>query len=140
MNTVLSVDLYNALKKVKITKISKIPVLNHVHLEFINGELLLTSTDLENTKKSKCPCCIEEEWSTCLPMQSKIDVSTTYKPVWHKVYTFMDFVEVCAEYKDILEFTFEPKIQTVTIKVRGERNTSTFKCIDSLEFPVIAVE
>lgn len=135
MNRVLAKNLYRALKEVKNTKIVKIPILNHAKLEFVNGELLLTSTDLDTTKYSKCSCILEEEWTTCVPMQSKIDVSNTHKPRWNKTYPFMDFIKVCAEYDDVLEFTFNPEIQVVTIKVKGERSITEFKCIDAEEFP-----
>lgn len=139
MNKLLSVNLYKALKEVKITKISKIPILNHAKIEFVNGELLITATDLENILKSRCSCILEEEWTTCVPMQSKIDVSTTYKPHWNKIYSFLDFIKVCAEYEDVLEFTFEPKIQVITIKVVGERSTTIFKCMDAMEFPQVSI-
>ena len=82
---------------------------------------------------------MEEEWSTYVPMQSEIDVSNTYRPVWHKVYPFMDFVEVCAEYEDVLELTFNPQIQILTIKVQGERSITEFKCIDAQEFPTVEI-
>lgn len=127
MNRVLATDLYKALKKVKITKISASPILNHARIEFINGELLLTSTDLENTFESKCACILEEEWATCVPMQGKKNN--------YKVYPFLDFIKVCAGYNDLLAFTFDPKIQVITIKVVGERSITTFKCMDSVEFP-----
>ena len=139
MNKVLSENLYKALKEVKQTKISKyVPVYNHAKLEFTNGELLITTINPETKESSqvRCPCILEEEFSTCVPMQSKIDVSNTYRPVWHKVYPFMDFVKVCAEYKDVLEFTFNPQIQTLTIKVQGERSYTEFKCIDAQEFTI----
>lgn len=137
MNRLLSENLYKALKKVKQTKIHKyIPVNNYAKLEFKNGELVITTLNIDTNELSevKCPCILEEEWSTCVPMQSKIDVSNTYRPIWHKVYPFMDFIEVCAEYKDVLEFTFNPEIQILTIKVQGERNKTEFKCIDTIEF------
>ena len=139
MNRVLATNLYKSLKEVKRTKIHSLPVLNYAKLEFTNGELIITSTDLEKPLQSKCPSIMEEEWSTCVPMQTKIDVSNTYRPVYHKVYPFMDFVKVCAEYEDVLELTFNPQIQVLTIKIRGERSITEFKCIDAEEFPQVEI-
>jgi len=139
MNKTLSENLYEGLKKVKITKVNKyLPVLNYAKLEFSNGELTITTTDLENSYIAKVPCIMNDEFSTCVPMQTRIDVSKTRCPVYHKIYPFMDFIEVCAEYRDVLEFTFDPKIQILTIKVQGERSITEFKCIDAEEFPAIA--
>ena len=133
MNKILSENLYEGLKKVKITKVNKyLPVLNCAKLEFSNGELTITTTDLENSYIAKVPCItMNDEFSTCVPMQTRINVSKTR-------YRFMDFIKVCAEYRDVLEFTFDPKIQILTIKVQGERSITEFKCIDAEEFPAIA--
>jgi hypothetical protein len=140
MNRILSENLYKALKQVKQTKIHKtLHFMNFEKLEFSNGELTITTLDADTFEPSqvKCSCIMEEEWSTCVPMQKKIDVSDTRRPVWHKVYPFMDFIKVVAEYKDVLEFTFDPKIQTLKIKIQGERSVTEFKCIDAQEFPAV---
>jgi hypothetical protein len=137
MNRVRAKNLLNALKEVKITKISKTPILNHARLQFEDGYLVMTSTDMGEVYQAKCPAIMDEEWATCVPMQNKIDISPTYRPQWKKVYPFMDFVAVCAEYDDVLELTFEPTIQILTIKVQGERSTSEFKCLHVREFPSV---
>lgn len=136
MNKVLAGNLYKALKKVKITTISKTPVLNHARLDFADGELLITSTNLEKTFQEKVSCILEEEWSTCVNMVNRVDVSDTRVPRWYKFYPFIDFAKVHAEYKDVLLFSFDEKVQIMTVQVRGEKSKFEFKCIDVAEFPV----
>lgn len=137
-NKVLSEKLYKALKEVKITKIHSLPVLNHAKLEFFNGELTITTSDLDNYYTVKVPCIVNREFSTCVPMVHNYEKYSPYHSRVHhtcKAYPFMDFIRVCAEYKDVLEFEFNPQIQVLTIKVQGERSVTEFKCIDAMEFP-----
>jgi DNA polymerase III sliding clamp (beta) subunit (PCNA family) len=148
MNRVLAENLYKALKEVKRTKTHTLPILNHAKLEFTNGELIITSTDLEKSLQSKCPSIMEEEWTTCVPMVHEVETqhdkngnARYYYDKGHifKYYPFLDFVKVCAEYKDVLEFTFNPQTQTVTIKIQGERSNTEFKCMDAQEFPAVEI-
>lgn len=144
MNKVLAVNLYKTLKEVKRTKMSSLPILNHAKMQFTNGELIVTSTDLETALQAKCPAIMNEEWETCVNMVHKIETGHDENGYTHKIgntykyYPFLDFVKLHAEYQDVLELTFNPEIQMMTIKVQGERSTSEFKCMDALEFPAIA--
>lgn len=141
MNKVLAVNLYKALKNVKRTKISSLPVLNHAKMQFTNGELIVTTTDLENPVQEKVSCILNEEWSTCVLMVHKVETGHDENGYTHKIgktykyYPFLDFVKLHAEYQDVLEFTFNPEVQIMTVRVQGERNTTEFKCMDALEFP-----
>ena len=143
MNVVLAENLYQALKQVKRTNIHALPVLNHVKMEFTNGELYLTTTNLDKPLQSKCACRINEEWSTCVLMVHKIEEVIGYMagygvPIYakHKAYPFFDFVKLHAEYKDVLLMEFIPETQMLIISVQGERSKSEFKCLDAMEFPV----
>lgn len=137
MNKVLAVNLYKALKKVKKTKMSTLPILNHAKMEFSKGELTVTTTDLENPVQEKVSCILNEEWVTCVNMITRCDTSNTYKSHWQKFYPFLDFVKLHAEYNDVLEFTFNPGIQMMYVKIQGERSQAEFKCMDAQEFPVV---
>lgn len=141
MNKVLSENLYKALKEVKITKIyQSLPILNYARLEFKDGWLIVTTSDLENTYTAKCSCIMEEEYSTCVPMVHEITGYFTVnsrKKSTRKFYPFLDFLKVCAEYKDVLELSFNPKVQILTVKVQGERSITEFKCLDAVEFPAV---
>lgn len=138
MNKILAVNLYKSLKEVKRTKMSTLPILNHIKMQFTNGELVITSTDLETSSQAKCPAIMNEEWETCVNMIVKCDTSNTIVAHWHKFYPFLDFVKLHAEYEDVLEFTFNPDIQMMYIKIQGERSQAEFKCMDAMEFPAIA--
>jgi DNA polymerase III sliding clamp (beta) subunit (PCNA family) len=139
MNTVLAENLYKSLKEVKRTTIHSLPVLNHAKLEFSNGELLVTTTDLEKPITAKCAARVESEWSTCVPMVHKCEVITGYTcgrgeiTAKHKLYPFLDYIKVMAEYKEVLELEFLPDIQILVIHCGKSR--SEFKCIDAMEFP-----
>lgn len=141
MNRVLATNLYKALKEIKQTQIHKtLPVLNYAKLEFTDGELVITSTNLEEFKVSKCPAIMNDEWSTCVLM---VNNYTWWEPrlySWSKEhhckgYPFLEFVKLHAEYEDVLELTFNPNIQILTVKVQGERSVTEFKCLDAQEFP-----
>lgn len=144
MNKVLAVNLYNALKQVKRTKMHTLPVLNHALLQFREGELVITSTDLNDTLRAKCSCILNEEWETCVNMITWWEdknwdrINKRWKKESHKYYPFLDFAKIHAEYNDVLEFTFNYTIQTMTIKVQGERSIAEFKCLDAQEFPSVA--
>ncbi len=141
MNRVLSDKLYKSLKDVKISKPHKLPVLNYAKLEFLNGELIITTTDLEEIFISRVPCIVEEEFSTCVPMLIEVTGKWSYncnsRKSTRKFYPFIGFVKVCAEYKDVLEFSFNAGTQILTIKVQGERSVTEFKCIHTDKFPAI---
>ena len=143
MNKVLAVNLHKALKQVKITEVSESPILNHAKFEFSNGRLKITTTDLQEVYTAECSCILNEEWATCVPMVHKCKTghdskgNTSYRSHTFKYYPFLDFVGICAEYKDVLEFTFDPTMQIMTVKVQGERSTTTFKCLDIQEFPAV---
>ena len=136
MNKVLAKNLYKALKKVQIRGFSKTPILNHVRFDFANGELLITTTNLEKVLQEKASCILEEEWSTCMPMVTNVDISETRRPKLHKFYPLVDFAKVHAEYEDVLLFSFDEKSQTITVQVQGEHSEFKFKCMDVSEFPV----
>ena len=140
MNTVLAENLYQAIKSVKQTEFSSLPVLNHVKIEFKEGWLHVTKTDLENTLQAKCAARVEQEFSTCVPMIVKVSYYDTSKKsapkVTRKYYPFLDYLRVMAEYKEVLEIEFIENIQTLVIYC-GKSKTE-FRCIDSSEFPPIA--
>jgi hypothetical protein len=139
MNTVLAENLYKSLKAVKRTTIHSLPVLNYAKLEFSNGELLVTTTDLEKPITAKCAARVESEWSTCIPMVNKWTDKhwDKFKERWvtesHKYYPFHDFVKVMAEYQEVLELEFLPDVQILVIHCGKSR--SEFKCLDAMEFP-----
>lgn len=140
MNKLLAENLYKALKQVKRTKIHPLPVLNHAKLEFSNGELTITTTDLDEPITVKCPCILNEEWSTCVLMVHKCDVVIGYyagygtaKTANHKLYPFLDYIKVMAEDKAVLGFEFIENTETMIIT--SGRSRTEFKCLDALEFP-----
>lgn len=132
-NRILAVNLYNALKEVKYTKMHSLPILNHVLLDFSNGELHLTTTDLETKKESTAPCRMNEEFKVCINMITKCDVSNTYKPHWKKFYPFLDYIKLLAEWEEVLDFEYQENICTLVI-THGRTRTE-FKCMDAREFP-----
>lgn len=138
-NKVLAENLYKALKQVKRTKLYALPVLNHVRLAFVNGEIELTTTDLDTVSKSKCASIMNEEWSTCVPLMLRANThhdehgNQTRKEHKYKYYPFLDYVKVHAEYQDVLEMEFNPDLQILTITCG--RSKTEFKCLDAQEFP-----
>lgn len=136
-NKLLAENLYKALKEVKCTKVHSMPVLNHAKLDFSNGELTITTTDLENTITVKCTCRLNEEWSTCVPMVNIYKELYPNKSVKksYKYYPFIDYIKVMAEDKAVLDFIFNPNVQILTIK--SGRSTTEFKCLDAMEFPMV---
>jgi DNA polymerase III sliding clamp (beta) subunit (PCNA family) len=134
-NKILAENLFKSLKEVKRTKIHSLPVLNYALLDFSNGELHITTTDLEDTITVKCPCRLDEEFSTCVLMVHKVNdlypngrIKASYK-----YYPFLDYIKVMAEDNAVLEFTFNPDVQILAIK--SGRSTTEFKCLDAMEFP-----
>jgi len=133
-----SKELYNALKKLKITVVSKLPILNYVYMNVKNNTITMFTTDLEKVNKAIILCVTgeEEEWSTCLPMV--LIYNSTCHPIYYvkkyKGYPFMDFIKVCSEDSDVLNFMYNKLIETVTIT--GENYKANFKCFSSDEFPI----
>lgn len=134
-----SEELYKALKKLKINKVSKLPILNYVYMNVENNIITMFTTDLEKVNKAIIPCITKEEekWSACLPMvliYNPKPMGKYYSNKKYKGYPFMDFVKICSEDSDILEFVFNKLIETVTIV--GENYKTNLKCPSSDEFPV----
>lgn len=133
-----SEELYKALKKLKISVVSKIPILNYVCMKVENNNLTMFTTDLEKVNKETILCLTksEEKWSTCLPMvliYNPKPMGKYYSNKKYKGYPFMDFIKLCSEDSDILEFTYDEPIEIVTIN--GSNYKTTFKCFSSGDFP-----
>ena len=140
MNKVLAVNLHKAFKQVKITQVSDSPILNHAKFEFSNGWLVITTADLQKSYQTQCPCILDEEWATGVLMVHEITACfgvNNRKKSTRKFYPFFDFISLAAQYEDVLEFTFDPALQIMKVKVQGERSTTTFKCLDIQEFPAV---
>lgn len=129
MNRVLAENLYAALKQVKRTSIHSLPVLNYIRLRFFYGELHLTTTDLENFLTAKCACQLNEEWATCVPMVHRVTRRTFYP--------FIDYIKVMMGCADVLDLSFDPSIQILTVSAGTSR--AEFKCLDAQEFPPVGL-
>ena len=132
-------ELFEALKSVKFTEVSSLPVLNCVFFYVRDGQLELITTNLDNAKRAEILCInsitnADENWYTCVPMVLKYTpcYEGRNSKVKHKGYPLLDFVKTCD--KDVLEFTLDKNIMTLAID--GENYHTTLKCIDGEEFPV----
>lgn len=133
-----SEELYKALKKLKIPTVSRLPILNYVYMNIENNNVTMFTTDLEKVNKIIISCITREgeKWSTCLPMILAYTSTCLprYRDKKYKGYPFIDFIKVCSKDSDILNFTYDKIIETITII--GENYKTIFKCLPSDEFPL----
>jgi len=142
MITVLSKPLYTAIKAVKVTEISPLPVLNHCLLRTFNGNLTVTTASLTNggikAIKKIVPCRVDQDFETCVLMVHRPPKQFIKGRGWvkyPKFYPFLDYLKVIAECEDVLTLSLNPDIQILTIK--AGRSVTEFKCLDAQEFPAV---
>ena len=136
-NAVLAENLFRAVKEVKITKGSPLPILNHARLTVKDGQITITTTDLEKVYKASARARTEDPFETCIPMYLK----TTCHPGGYgkgsktiTTHPFFDWCKVMATCGyGILALEFNPSVQILTI--RAENSRTEFKCLDAREFP-----
>lgn len=124
----LAVNLHKAARAVYLPAGKRgrtIPILAAVRLRFVNGEIELSSYDLDKgaTITETAPAVWDgETWETCIPM----------KPL-------RDWLAVVAKYKEVLTLQFDPSVQVIQFttdpRVTGTRSKTEFKCLDAREFP-----
>lgn len=125
-------ELYKAVRKVRPAKFDpRIPVMNHVKIACLDGEVLVTPTNSLDGRAARVPAVLDgDTWATCAPAITHIKKeyprksANTYRP-------FEDYLKVCASYDDTLTLEFNPDIQTLTI--RAGASITRFKCIDARE-------
>lgn len=144
---VLTENLYKAVKAVKRTELSSLPVLNHAWLRTENGYLVISTHDLETPLTVHCAARVNEDFSTCVLMVHKKEVVTGYKISFgttiemtgkHKFYPFFDYLKVMAKQEPVLDLFFDPSVQLLTIK--AGTSTTVFKCLDAQEFPLVEIK
>lgn len=138
MIKILASELYKAVKAVKRTDYSHMPVLNYALLKITDdGYLTVTTTNLEKPLTAKASCIWDEPLETCAPMilkkKNKVGYNRSAKETLHTYYPFMDWLKVMAEYKELLVIEHDKRTENLTIKAGSSR--TTFKCIDAQEFP-----
>lgn len=127
-------DLYKAVKAVKRTEYSRLPVLNHARIRLTDEGMKITTTDLEKPLTETVHFWGNgERWETCVPMINRIKSGPYRDERIHKYYPFADSLKVAAEYRETLELEFIEKIQLLRIK--AGTSITEFKCIDAQEFP-----
>ena len=128
MTTVLCTNLFEAARKVKRTlpkNLKSLPVLSCIHLYHHDGNLGLTTTDLEKPLTEYVPARIDgDEWETCVGMKPFLD--------WLRV-TVVSSKEIRQGVSDQINLTLDASTQILKIKAGNTR--AEFKCIDALEFP-----
>jgi len=137
MIQILAENLYKAVKAVKITEVSHLPVLNHARLKIdeSTGYLTVTTTDLERPQTEKVSCRWDAPFETCVPMVHKCETNPNGcgETTTRKFYPFLDWLKVMAEYKEVLTMTLDEKTQITTVKAGNTR--ATFKCMDAGDYP-----
>jgi hypothetical protein len=139
---VLTENLYKAVKAVKRTELSSLPALNHAWLRTENGNLAISTHDLETPITAHCAARVNENFSTCVLMVHKMEVVTGY--VYgggeivgkRKLYPLLDYLKVMAEQEPVLDLFFDPSLQLLTIK--AGTSTTVFRCLDAQEFPPVS--
>lgn len=133
---VLTENLYKAVKAVKRTELSSLPVLNYAWLRTENGNLSISTHDLEKPITERCAARVNKDFSTCILMVHKCEVWDNGKDRKLKFYPFLDYLKVMAEQEAVLDLFFDPALQILTIKA-GTSKTE-FKCLDAQEFPPVS--
>jgi len=144
-------DLLKALNSVKKiqTKYSKYsPVLNHILLEFKDGTLTITATNLVDIKIETVPYFHTGfEFSTCVPAYNQWtkpiliwemvddELKQVRKSKTTKVRPFIDMIKIISEYEKWVFFSFDEKMQEIIIY--NDNSKTSMKCIDAQEFPSV---
>lgn len=134
-------ELYEAAKNVKQTEIQPLPILNHARIRLTDDGLKITTARLtDDGLKAETDGAHfwgnGERWETCVPMVHKVETTPHgYRGAKQvrKLYPFLDWLKVMAEYRETLEIDFDPKVQIITIRAGASR--TQFKCINAMEFP-----
>ena len=138
----------NSVKKVQ-TKYNKyLPVLNHILLEFKDGTLTITTTNLVDTKIETVPYFHTGfEFSTCVPGYNQWtkpiliwemvddELKQVRKSKTTKVRPFIDMIKIISEYEKWVFFSFDEKMQEIIIY--NDNSKTSMKCIDAQEFPSV---
>jgi len=142
---VLAENLYKAVKAVKRTKISTLPVLNYAWLRTEEGRLVVSTVDFITSPLTEtCAARVNVDFSTCVPMVLETKVNHNkdgyFTSVEHKAkfYPFLDWLKVMQECEDVLDLYFDPSTQILTVK--ADKSTTEFKCLDAREFPPVDIE
>lgn len=139
MIQILASELYKAVKAVKTSNYSSLPVLNHARMRIDDesGYLTVTTTDLETPRTAKASCRWDDVLDVCVPMivktKNKVGYNRNAKVTTHTYYPFVDWLKVMAEYKELLTIELDQK--TMTLKASTKNSRTYFKCMDAQEFP-----
>ena len=143
MITINARDLYQAFKQVKKSEICKgLPVLNYALMQLTDDGVVFKTIELTDGGKDVTASepvhywANGERWETCVIMVHVVETHPNgYRGVTskRKLYPFLDYLRVMAEFGETLQISFDPNIQILTINSGNSK--SEFKCLDALEFP-----
>jgi DNA polymerase III sliding clamp (beta) subunit (PCNA family) len=125
MTTVLPKNASKAAQAVYKTVHRKdtLPILTHIHLYTDNGWLIAESTNLETASRENIPARVENDIDICIPAR-----------------TWKDWLAVVAKnYQCVIGLRYDPSVMILTAELvaDGIKSRTTFKGMDSMEFPSI---